>query len=136
MLDISQIVCEQCGSLMESRREGMSAGLYCTNCDWSVVTTYSPPILLDETLYKISILNGDAHNKQHIKTVAQIVNVNFLAARKLLQQQSPLIVLIGIAKEVVKVQEVLSMAGLVYEIIPNFPWQLDQKMLEELKWYY
>ncbi|HLO87738.1 MAG TPA: hypothetical protein VK203_22405 [Nostocaceae cyanobacterium] len=136
MIDISQAlpVCEQCGSPMEVRREGSTQGLYCTNCDWSVVTTYIPAIILDETLYKVSILNGDAQNKQHIRAVAQIVNVNFLAARKLLQEQSPLIVFRGDAKEVVRVREVLSMAGLVYEITPEFPWQEDQIL--ELKSYH
>jgi hypothetical protein len=107
---------------MEARREGSIQGLFCTNCDWSIVTTYIPEILLDETLYEVSIINGDAQNKQHIKTVAQVASVNFLAARKLLQEQSPFVVFRGIATEVVKVREVLCMVGLVYEITPEFHW--------------
>ena len=107
---------------MEIRQEGSTQELFCTNCDWSIVTTYIPEILLDETLYEVSIIVGDPQNKQHIKTVAQVASVNFLAARKLLQEQSPFVVFRGIATEVVKVREVLCMVGLVYEITPEFHW--------------
>ncbi|AFZ26623.1 hypothetical protein Cylst_4545 [Cylindrospermum stagnale PCC 7417] len=127
-------ICEKCGSQMEIRQEGSTQGLFCTNCDWSIVTTYIPETQRDETLYEVSIINGDAQNKQHIRTVAQVANVNFLAARKLLQERSPFVVFRGNAKEVVRVREVLSMPELVYEITPEFPWQGDQIL--ELEGYY
>jgi tRNA(Ile2) C34 agmatinyltransferase TiaS len=122
MTDISQVpICEKCGSEMEFRREGSSQGLFCTNCDWSVVTTYIPEILLDETLYEVIITDGNPQNKKHISTVSHAGNINFLSARKSLREGS-FVVFKGIATEVVEIRKTLDSAGLSYKIAPEFPW--------------
>ena len=115
-------VCENCGGQIEVRREGSTQGLFCTRCDWSLVTTYLPEIVSDETLYELSVTSGDYNSEQHIKTVAQLKDINFLAARKLLQTQLSFVVLTGKASQLMSIKEALQLAGLSYEIQPPFPW--------------
>ena len=113
--------CEKCGGEVEYRREGSVEGAFCKNCDWSVVTTYIPPIQLDETPYEVRVANGDPHNESHIKAVAHASGVNFLSARNLLQQASPL-VFKGEASKVVELRRALQAAGLNIDIRPPFPY--------------
>ena len=51
--------CAACDSELEHRRERSTQGAFCQNCGWSVVTTYVPPIQLDETRYEVRVANGD-----------------------------------------------------------------------------
>lgn len=121
MTNISQAVCEKCGSLMVARQEGSAQGLYCTGCDWSVVTTHIPEIRLDATEYEVRVCRGDYRNEQHVKAVSNTSGMNFLASRKLLQDTQP-IVFKGEAVKVVRVREILVAAGLVCIISPEFRW--------------
>lgn len=123
MKNISEIpACEKCGSPVEFRCEGSTQGLFCTKCEWSVVTTCLPEILRDTTLYEVSVTSGECGSVHHLKTVAQLAGVNFLAARKLLQGPSSFAVFTGDASKVAKVRDMLKSAGLAYEIKPPFPW--------------
>ncbi len=126
MTDTIQVpICEKCGNLMEVRSEGSTQGLFCPNCGWSVVTTNIQEIKRDNISYEVIITTGDYQNEHHIKAVAQVAGVNFLTARKLLEAQSSFMVYKGIATEVIEVQSILKVAGLVYEIYPQFPWVGD-----------
>ncbi len=121
MTSISQVVCEKCGSLMEARQEGSTQGLYCTGCDWSVVTTHIPEIRIDATEYEVRVSRGDYRNEQHVKAVSKVSNTNFLASRKLLQDTQPL-VFRGEAVDVVRVREILVAAGISCAISPELRW--------------
>ena len=111
--------CEVCGGEVEFRREGSTQGLYCKNCDWALVTTYIPKIDLDETIYRIRITESDFHDENQVRAVATISGVNFIAARKLLQEKNP-IVLEGEASKVKQAKQRLIDAGLRFEIFPEF----------------
>lgn len=121
MTNISYATCEKCGGVMEARQEGSTQGLYCTKCDWSVVTTHIPEIKLDTTMYEVRISHGDYRNDQHVKAVAHVAGVNFLVARKLLQDTQP-IVFNGEAVDVVRVREILVAVGMTCIISPEFRW--------------
>lgn len=112
--------CTQCGSDMEARREGSTQGLFCKNCDWAVVTTYIPALLLDETIYEVRATGGDFHKNAHVKAVAEVSGRNFLGARKLLQEREPL-VYTGKAPEVARAEAVLTAADIGIQITPPFP---------------
>lgn len=105
---------------MEFRREGSTQGLFCKNCDWSVVTTYIPAMLLDETVYEVRARDGDFHNETHVKAVAEVSGRNFLGARKLLQEREPLVYK-GKAPAVARAEAVLTAAGIGIQIAPPFP---------------
>ena len=113
--------CEQCGGALEFRKNGSVQGYFCKGCDWALVTTFIPDIQLDETQYTIAVSGGDYHNELHIKAVADASQINFLSARKLLQQVNPE-VFKGEATKVIKVRESLSSAGLICNINPPFSY--------------
>jgi hypothetical protein len=115
---VNPVNCEKCGGKMEARQEGSTQGLFCTPCDWSVVTTHIPEIKLDATLYAVTACNGDFDDASHVKAVAQISGLNFLAARKLLQQELP-VVFKGVAVDVLKVRRTLSQAGIDCNVTPE-----------------
>jgi len=116
-------VCESCGALVEARREGSVQGVFCTRCDWAVVTTWLPEILRDETLYEVKVVAGDYKNEKHIKAIAKLKELNFLAARKLLQTESSFVVFNGKAAQLVDVRGVLISACMEYVIRPEFLWR-------------
>lgn len=74
MMDCSPNVCDKCGGQTEVFREGRTQGVRCTRCDWSLVTTYTPPIQLDQTKYEVRVEPGDYRdpgqiNIQSIQTI-------------------------------------------------------------------
>ncbi|WP_426338562.1 hypothetical protein ACN9MZ_19265 [Pseudoduganella sp. S-14] len=116
-----QAICEKCGGKMVARHEGSMQGLFCTRCDWSVVTTNIAGIKLDRTQYDVFAINGDYKNHSHIKVVAEVTGSNSLAARKLLQEPTPA-VFRGSAVEVKRIKAILNSVGMFCKIIPDFPW--------------
>ena len=113
--------CENCGSETEYRIEGSTEGLFCTKCDWAVLTTYIPKIAQDITQYKVFLSSADFKNKEHVKVVSKIANKNLLQARKMIQENRP-ILFEGEAVEVDKVRDALKSVGVKFEIKPNFPY--------------
>ena len=114
--------CERCGHLLEARRSGTTQGLFCPNCDWSVVTTYIPEIKLDATSYEILITGGDYRSLDQVKLLARVGDMNFITARKLLQENSPFVLPKRDATATAEVRDQLDSAGLGYQISPSFPW--------------
>lgn len=121
MMDHSFIACEKCGSQTEVFREGRTQGIRCKQCDWSVVTTYTPPIQLDQTIYEVRIERGDYQDAKQVKAVAHVIGGNFLSARDTLKNGQP-IVFSGDAQHVMQVRDSLLAAGVVVAVQPEFPW--------------
>lgn len=114
--------CEFCGGKLKSLILGNLSGLFCDNCQqWAVVTTYIPQINLDENLYKIYLVNKEKADRSNIKLIANISNINFLEAKKLLDNSNS-IIYEGKAIEVVKIIKELKKAKLEFKCIPEFPW--------------
>jgi hypothetical protein len=112
--------CEVCGGEVEFRREGSVQGFFCKTCDWAVVTTYIPQIDLDETTYGLRAIGGDFHDEEQVRAVAQVSGLNFIGARRLLQQGAPL-VLEAHAPQILAAKVRLNEVGLRTEISPPFP---------------
>lgn len=113
--------CPECGASTEVIREGRTVGTRCTRCNWSVVTTYIPPIEQDATVYSVRITSGDPHDRQQLMLIAQLAGCNFLQARKLMQEKEP-IVFQGRASQVLAVKQSLRSANLTIAIEPDFNW--------------
>ena len=113
--------CEKCGSDTEYRIEGSTEGLFCTKCDWAIVTTHIPKIAQDITQYKVFLSAADFKNKHHLKAVSKVANRNLVQARKIMQERRPLL-FEGEAIEVDKVRDALKSVGVKYEIEPDFPY--------------
>jgi len=123
MEPITDFVCEKCGSLAELRQEGSTQGVYCTKCNGVVITTSIPEIRKDITKYEVRISGGDAHNEQHVKLVATISGVNFLAAQELLREPESTIFK-GRAMKVTGIRDALEKSGIIYRITPEFRYQI------------
>jgi|SRR5687767_7644376 hypothetical protein len=111
--------CAKCGEKTQLRREGSVQGLFCSQCGWSLVTTYIPAIQLDETDYEVRAFDGDYRNERHLRAVSAVSGRNLLDARKLLRQHEP-VVFKGKAPDVLRARRVLVAAGLGYRIQPPF----------------
>jgi len=120
--------CEECGAITEHRVENSTEGFFCTKCSWSLVTTVMPEIDANIIKYKIYLLFANAHNKDHVKALSEVANVNFLQAMKMVKKNRPLI-FEGEALEVNKVIKILNKLSIEYEITPKFPYA-DSKNIE------
>jgi hypothetical protein len=116
-----KFVCPQCRGVALGFREGRTDGIRCTQCNWSVAATYTPPIQLDRTIYEVRIERGDYRDPGQIKAIANVTGGNFLSARDLLKVSQP-IVCSGDAQRVLQVRDSLLAAGVVVAIQPEFPW--------------
>ena len=114
--------CEQCGDEMLGRVEGGCWGLFCIACNWcGVVTTFIPPINLDPVCYQVCVRDGDFRNLTHVRVVADVLGVNFLSARTMLQRVN-FHLFTGQARDVIGVRSRLVSAGMGCSIEPDFMW--------------
>lgn len=121
MMNHSFVACEKCGSQTKMFRQGRTQGTRCTNCDWTVITTYTPPIQLDQTIYEVRIARSDYRDAEQVKAVAKVTGGNFLYARNLLKMIRP-IAFTGDAQHVLQIRDSLLATGMVVAIYPEFPW--------------
>jgi len=114
--------CHKCDCEAAPKVDGNVQGIYCQKCEkWLVVTTYIPEILTDSTEYKIILVSGDFKNTDQIKVVADIGNINFIDARKLLKENE-IEIYSGNAQTVKNAISNLVRANLVYRVEPDFPY--------------
>lgn len=114
-------ICPQCGGDALGFREGRTDGLLCTQCDWSVATTYTPPIQLDRTIYEVRIERGNYQDAKQVKAIAHVIGGNFLSARGLLKNEQS-VVFSGDAQHVMQVRDLQLAVGVVVAIQPGVPW--------------
>ena len=78
--------CPDCGSELEDFVEGSSMGQRCPSCGWSLVTTFTPPILVDERDYIISLLPGNETSPGALRAVSRLLGCNYVAAKRALAE--------------------------------------------------
>lgn len=122
VMNSNDFVCPSCGHELVSRTELRVSGLFCSHCEWAVVTTYIPEILKDCTKYKIWVESADFENVSQLRVVAKLCGINLLAARDLLKSQERFLVAEGFAQEVLTSQADLLTAKVRISIEPPFPW--------------
>jgi DNA-directed RNA polymerase subunit RPC12/RpoP len=76
----SKYKCEWCGSDCETFREGMTQGIRCKNCDFSIVTTYNPFRDVPWS-YEVSFLLPESLNCEHYKFFSNILGLNYVQLR-------------------------------------------------------
>jgi hypothetical protein len=116
--------CEACEGKTEFRREGSAQGWFCTNCDWSVVTTYIPEIELDSVAYSISNVKGIHGNADQLRAVAKLTGGNFLEAKTILSTDGAEI-LRGNAPEILRALRELRQLNLEVEVVPKFKYEYE-----------
>ena len=113
--------CPNCNSDLITKIEGSTLTISCTNCDWGLASTYKHPIYTDETIYKVILEKGNLSSIENIKTIAHIMNCNFLQAKKIIESDSPIIVEDQAPEIIIQVRK-LNNSNVKYSITPNFPY--------------
>ena len=114
--------CYYCGGAVEPRIEDSCCGTYCPKCAmFLVVTTYIPPVREDRTRYRIHLHHADAHNPQHIRTLARLIGCNYPQTRAFIAEPCPLIAE-NLAPEILAIRQRLDAVAIAYRITPPFPY--------------
>ena len=125
--------CERCGAEAEYRIKGSTQGWYCPRCDWAVVTTYFPPIELDQTIYQVHVATDQTGRVpvERLRVVARLTGLNYIQARDLMTSQPEILVYEGEAPETLEAARLLERAGLRYRISPEFRYDRNGDLLYE-----
>jgi hypothetical protein len=113
--------CDICGADIEYRIEGDTEGVFCTRCNWSLVTTHIPKIAQDINIYKMYLCSADPNDKDHLKALAKVANINLLQAKKMAKENKPLIIE-DEALAIDKARNILNDLSIKYDIYPSFPY--------------
>lgn len=118
------IPCEKCGTIMvrdlpEGHGGGMS--ITCPKCGWGVATSYSDPILLDQTEYQITLLEGNDASEEKIRAVNRVSHRNLLKSKQLIES-APQVIFKGDALDVYDMKEILNEEQVLYKIEPDYPY--------------
>lgn len=106
------LMCDQCGAALQAFQEGSCQGVRCLQCGWSAVTSCIEGIVLKGCFQNVV---------QHVRVVAAVASVNFLAAKDLLRQERP-VVFEGAARDVKRVRDMLAAQGIDSMVRPDFNW--------------
>lgn len=113
-------VCPQCGAELKKERFGHSVVYTCPKCGWSVATTESEPIDLDDTQYEIRLAESEPVCKETLALVSRMTGKNFIDSKKIIENHGTIFV--GEAREILKQREFLSKQGVDFVIEPDFPY--------------
>ena len=113
------MVCEKCMQEMIWSVEGSTQGWRCPMCGWNIITTYIDEIDADETEYSLYIRCVLEVDAEKIKFVAKTANVNFVTAKRMLEEKETCILKAKAPKiksAIVKLQEL----NIDYDVSPSF----------------
>lgn len=113
--------CEKCKANMSWFSKDSVRGWSCSSCGWNLVTTNISEIYEDMTEYSIYIKNVIEVNKEIIKLIARIAEVNFIIARQMLIGNN-VCILKAKAPKVKKVIEELEELKIQFEVSPKFKY--------------
>jgi hypothetical protein len=113
--------CPKCKSELRFSIKDSTQIAECTNCGWSVATTYVEPIWEDATIYEISISEGNLPTKTALMAISKVVGVNFLSAKSIAEHGEKGFFK-GLAPEIRDKKAVLDDSGVAYSIQPDFPY--------------
>lgn len=114
--------CSSCGENMICKIEEHTLVWECPKCGDGLATTYFEPIETDETNYTLSISEISEPNIDHIKVISNMLNVNFLKSKSLLQEGNA-----TITDKAVKIRDyirLLNENSISFTITPKFPYEI------------
>lgn len=112
--------CLSCGTDMICKIEGHCLSWNCPNCGDGVATSHFEPIEVDQTKYTLTIMKIALPTKEEIRLTSQILNVNFLLARRLLIDGTA--ELSERAQVIQKAASSLKDSNIPFSICPSFPY--------------
>ena len=130
--DSAESICPECGASLEGFVEGSSMGQRCTACGWSVVTTYTPPIMEDEREYAIILMPGETPTREALRAISRLAMCNYGEAKRLTENE-PTTLFVGRATEVLARKNELEDMGVPIEVRPDFPYDKDGRLADEVR---
>lgn len=91
-------------------------------CPWMAVTQKHDPLLDDPKIYEVMLAPGNKVCKQSLRAVSHVAGIGYIEAKKAIEDGRKKI-FSGFAKEIVTKSSLLDEAGVLYEIVPEFPWR-------------
>lgn len=113
-------ICPKCGTELKKERFGHSVVYTCPKCGWSVATTESEPIDLDDTKYEIRLAIGTPVNKETLSLVSNMTGKNFIESKKVIENHE--VIFVGKARDILGQKDFLAKQGLTFVIKPDFPY--------------
>lgn len=110
--------CEKCSTPMEYLVTDQTCSWKCPSCGWGIATTYYSPMVDDDTSYTISIHSSNKADIEKIRVLADVMNCNFLEARKHLQAGT--LIPDQSAVSVCGILKRLYACGIAYSVSPDF----------------
>lgn len=120
------IFCEKCGTAMIPIDSNRPVGMTCPNCGWGWATSYIDPIFEDTTKYSVSLIDGNEGTKEAIRTIAEIAGMNYLQAKRALQDGTGEIIS-GSAVQIRDIIKDLIKVGIRHQVEPTFPYSLSSE---------
>ena len=117
------MICNQCGKEAEYYVSGGSCGWRCKKCGWSILTTHTEAIDLDNNEYTIEIKRMDKPEIKAIKCISELLSCNFLQAKQNIQTRN--VHQKGHAREILLIAKKFVECGIDFKITPNFPYDID-----------
>ena len=94
----------------------------CPKCGDGLATSYFEPIETDNIEYSISVSAISNPDITHIKLIANILNVNFITSKSLIQEGNA-----TITDKAIKIRDyarLLSEKDIQFTITPDFPYEI------------
>lgn len=113
--------CPVCNHELIPMKEGSSIGVRCSNCEYSVVTSYIDPIYEDENTYTLMLEADNVCDKTCMKIISRITGENFIQAKKLISS-APVVIAEGKAMDILTIKKELDENSIKYSISPIFPY--------------
>ena len=110
------MVCEKCMQEMIWSVEGSTQGWRCPMCGWNIITTYIDEIDADTTEYSLYIRCLSEVDTEKIKFVATIANVNFVIAKRMLEEKKEICILKGRAPKIKSAIVKLQVLNIDYDV--------------------
>jgi len=124
--------CPECGAEVHTINSGLTHGLQCGSCNWSVVTTNHNTLPFDETDYKIFVVSTASTRPSIIPVVAVLLGLSSAVIRRLVDSGEP--VLEGLkAWEIKKLHRQFASKGIRIQIQPPFPWPLETEARQSVQ---
>lgn len=114
--------CLSCGENMICKIEDHTLLWECPKCGDDLASTYFEPIETDDVEYTISISAISNPDINQIKLVSNILNVNFIKSKSLLQEENATIT--DKAKKIREYAKSLNEKSIQFTITPDFPYEI------------
>ena len=116
-----ETICEKCGSKCSHRIKDSIQEVFCTKCDWSIVTSFIPEIVKNTKSFTLTLTNYSYENINQIKLIAKSIEKNLIEAKTMMKNNTK-IVITGSAYSIIDFIPELVKNDIHVELQNDFTW--------------